>query len=168
MLPDHLIHATGVVGLSLNAGALARPNDRTLLKMGGWASALWAINSLLIGAPTAAALGALSVGRQASALALHDRPGRLKAAAFVLFAVATVLLAVFTWSGAHSLFPAAGSLIGTYAVFHLRGSKLRWAMVLVSALWLVNAIALVAWWQIAANGLSGTVAAFGAWRNRDA
>ena len=166
MLSHHLVDATGLVALSLNVGALLRPGDRTLLKIGGWASALWAINSLLIGAPTAAALSALSVARQASALALQDRPGRLKGAAFVVFVGATVLVSALTWHGAYSIFPAAGSLVGTVAIFWLRGSRLRSAMVLVSALWLVNAVVYVAWWQIAANGLSGAAAAVGAWRGR--
>jgi hypothetical protein len=166
MLSHHLIDATGLVALSLNVGALLRPGDRTLLKIGGWASALWAINSLLIGAPTAAALSALSVARQASALALQDRPGRLKGAAFIVFVIATLLVSALTWRGAYSLFPAAGSLVGTFAMFWLRGSRLRSAMVLVSGLWLVNAVAYAAWWQMAANGLSGAAAALGAWRGR--
>ena len=166
MLSHHLIDATGLVALSLNVGALLRPGDRTLLKIGSWASALWAINSLLIGAPTAAALSALSVGRQASALALQDRPGRLKCAVFLLFVGATLVVSALTWHGAYSLFPAAGSLVGTFAMFWLCGTRLRSAMVLVSALWLVNAVAYAAWWQIAANGLSGGAAAFSAWRGR--
>jgi hypothetical protein len=90
MLSHYLIDATGLVALSLDVGALLRPGDRTLLKIGSWASALWAINSLLIGAPTAAALSALSVWRQASAVALQNRPGRLKCAAFNLFVGATL------------------------------------------------------------------------------
>lgn len=164
MLSRHFIDATGLIALSLNLGALVRPSDRTLLKIGALASVLWAVNNLLIGAPTAAALSALGAGRQASAAALQDRPGCLKAVAFAIFIAATLLVSALTWSGAHSLFPAAGSLIGTYAMFYLRGARLRWAMVLVSGLWLVNAIIYVAWWQIAANGLSGSVSAIGAWR----
>ena len=166
MLSQHLIDATGLAALSLNVGALARTSDRTLFKIGAWASALWAINSLLVGAPTAAALCALGVGRQAAAMALQDRTGRLKAAAFAFFLAATLVVAGLTWTGAHSLFPAAGSLIGTYAMFYLRGTRLRWALVLVSGLWLVNAVVYVAWWQIAANGLSGSAAAVAAWRAR--
>ena len=40
MLSHHLVDATGLVALSLNVGALLRPGDRTLLKVGSWASAL--------------------------------------------------------------------------------------------------------------------------------
>jgi hypothetical protein len=166
MLSHHLIDATGLVALSLNVGALIRPGDRTLLRIGSRASALWAINSLLIGAPTAAALSALSVGRQASALALQNRPGRLKCAASTLFVGATlwsrrsrggVRTASFRrlahWSGRSPCFSCAAADCGS-------------AMVLVSALWLINAVAYAAWWQIAANGLSGGATALGAWRGR--
>jgi hypothetical protein len=164
MPSHHLIDATGLVALSLNVTALLRPGDRTLLRIGSLASALWAINSLLMGAPAAAALGALSVARQATALALQDRPGRLKTAALVLFVIAAVAVSALTWRSAYSLFPAAGSLVGTFAMFRLRGTRLRSAMMLASAFWLVHAVANAAWWQVAANGLSGAVGAIGAWR----
>lgn len=166
MLFHHLVDATGLLALSLNVSALLRPADRSFLKTSGWASAVWALNNLLIGAPTAAALSALGVGRQASAAALHDRPGRLKEAAFIALMALTLLTASLTWSGVENLFPVAGSLAATYAMFRLRGASLRWAMVLVNALWLVHALSHDAWWQVAANVLCGLAAALGAWRAR--
>jgi hypothetical protein len=78
--------------------------------------------------------------------------------------LATLTIAALTWSGPKSVFPLAGSLTATYAMFHLRGARLRMAMVLVNAFWMVNAVAYDAWWQIAANAISGTAAAVGAWR----
>ena len=71
MLADTLIHATGLFALTLNVSGVVRPNDRTLMRTTGWASALWAVNNVLIGAHTAAALSVLSVGRQSAAAALH-------------------------------------------------------------------------------------------------
>lgn len=166
MLHQHLVDATGMLALSLNLGALVSSRDRTLLRTNGWASALWAVNNLLMGALTAASLSALSVGRQVTAAALLERPGRLKAAAFALLVVATLFITGLTWSGIDSFFPAAGSLAGTYAMFYLRGAALRWALVLVNVLWMSNAVAYEAWWQVAANGLGGGAAALGAWRAR--
>ena len=168
MLSQHIIDATGILALSLNVSALVRPSDRTLLKTTGWASAIWALNNLLLGALTAAALSALSVGRQLGAVALHDRPGRVKAIAFASLVMATLLIAGLTWNGSHTVFPVAGSLVGTYAVLYMRGAALRLAMVLVNALWMVNAVAYDSGWQMAANVLSGTAAAIGAWRARAA
>jgi hypothetical protein len=168
MLAQHFIDVTGVIALSLNIRALVGASDRTMLKTTGWASALWTMNSLLIGAHTAAALSALSVGRQLGASMLMDHPTRTKSIVFALLVAATLSIATLTWSGAGTLFPVVGSLIASYAMLYLRGPELRWAMVLVSAFWMVNAIAFDAWWQIAANGLAGTAAAAGAWRTERA
>lgn len=166
MLLMHLIDATGIAALSLNISGLVRPGDGRLLKTSGWASALWALNSLMLGAPTAAALNALSVGRQASAAVLLNRPGRLKAATFAAFVAVTLLLATILWSGALGLFAVAGSLLGTYAMFYLRGASLRWALAVVNALWLSNALVYDAFWQVAANLVCGIAAAIGAWKTR--
>jgi hypothetical protein len=168
MMSQHLIDATGIVALSLNVTGLLRPNDRSYLKTSGWASALWAFNNLLIGAHTAAALSALGVGRQASAAALLDRPGRVKALAFAAIVAATLAIAGLTWNGMHSVFPLAGSLTATIAVFLLRGTAMRAAMVLVNLLWLTNAVTYGTWWQIVANGVCGGAAAVAAWRARAA
>jgi hypothetical protein len=168
MLSQHLIDATGFVALLLSVTALVRPSERALVKLSGWSSALWTANNLLIGAHMAAALSALSVGRHAGAAALRDRAGLVKTMTVAGLLLATLAIASLTWSGGWSIFPLAGSLTATYAMFHLRGTRLRWAMVLVNAFWMVNAIAYHAWWQIAANALSGTAAAIGAWRLRSA
>jgi hypothetical protein len=164
MLAQHFIDVTGVIALSLNIRALVGASDRTMLKTTGWASAIWAMNSLLIGAHTAAALSALSVGRQVGASMLLNHPSRTKRIALAVLVAATLGIATLTWDGVGTLFPVAGSLIASYAMLYLRGPELRWAMVLVSAFWMVNAVAFDAWWQIAANGLAGTAAAVGAWR----
>lgn len=166
MLAQHFIDFTGVIALTLNIRALVGASDRTMLKTTGWASALWAMNSFLIGAHTAAALSALSVGRQVGASMLMNHPTRTKAIAFAVLVAATLSIATLTWRGADTLFPVAGSLVASYAMLYMRGAALRWAMVAVSALWMVNAVAFDAWWQIAANGLSGTAAAIGAWRTQ--
>jgi hypothetical protein len=166
MLVQHFIDVTGVVALSLNIRALLGASDRAMLKTTGWASAIWAMNSLLIGAHTAAALSALSVGRQVGASMLLNHPTRTKTIAFAVLVAATLGIATLTWSGVRTLFPVAGSLIASYAMLYMRGAALRWAMVLVSAFWMVNAVAFDAWWQIVANGLAGTAAAVGALRAR--
>lgn len=166
MLAQHFIDFTGVIALSLNVRALVGASDRTMLKTTGWASAIWAMNSFLIGAHTAAALSALSVGRQVGASMLLNHPTRTKTIAFAVLVAATLSIATLTWNGVGTLFPVAGSLVASYAMLYMRGAALRWAMVGVSALWMVNAVAFNAWWQIAANGLAGVAAAAGAWRTQ--
>ena len=49
-------------------------------------------------------------------------------------------------------------------MFYLRGAPMRWVMVLVNGLWMVNAAAHDAGWQLAAGAITGSAAAAGAWR----
>jgi hypothetical protein len=166
MLSHYLVDVTGLVALSLNLSALVRSSDRALVRTTGLASAIWALNNLLIGAQTAAALSALSVGRQVSASFLRDQSMRTKAIAVAIIAAATLLIAAATWSGFGTMFPVLGSLMASYAMFYMRDAALRWAMVAVNALWMVNAVAAGSWWQIAANGIAGAAGVIGAWRAR--
>jgi hypothetical protein len=164
MLADTLINATGLFALTLNVSGVVRPNDRTLMRTTGWASALWAVNNVLIGAHTAAALSVLSVGRQSAAAALHGKAPRLRSIAFATIALLTFFIGWLSWSGVPTLFPVAGSLIGSYAMLFMKGARLRIALVVINAFWLYNALSFGAWWQVGANVVAGTAAAVGAWR----
>jgi hypothetical protein len=55
MLYTRLAHAAGIAALALKVSGLLKPSERSMLKVSAWASALWSLNSLLIGAPMAAA-----------------------------------------------------------------------------------------------------------------
>jgi hypothetical protein len=164
MLADALINATGLFALTLNVSGVVRPNDRRLLRTAGWASALWAVNNVLIGAHTAAALSVLSVGRQWAASALHGKAPHLRSIAFATIALLTFLIGWLSWSGVPTLFPVAGSLIGSYAMLFMEGTRLRIALVVINAFWIHNALSYGAWWQAGANVVAGTAAAVGAWR----
>ncbi len=159
-----LIHATGFAALALNVTGLIRTSDRSLRNSSGWASALWALNNLLIGAQSAAALSVVSVGRQASASAVQGRNGRITLVACVSFLVVTFAVGAFTWNGVATLLTTAGSMLATYAMFYMRGALLRLAMLAVAALWMYNAWAYDSWWQMFGNLVTGGAAAYGAWR----
>lgn len=164
MLHEHIIDATGFIALSLNVRAAMGSSDRTLRKTSGWASAVWAVNNLLIGAQAAAALSVLSVARQAGAGALDDHQRRTKAMVFAALVTATLLIGALTWNGIATAFPLAGSLTATYAMLYMRNVSLRLAMVAVNALWMVNALVVDSGWQLAAAAVAGAAAAIGAWR----
>ncbi|RZL86028.1 MAG: hypothetical protein EOP82_31385 [Variovorax sp.] len=164
----HLIHATGLVALSLNVRGLVGASDRSLRTSNGIASAIWALNNLLLGAYTAAALSAVSVGRQASAEAVQHRSSRTRLIAFIAMVSITLAVSALTWNGRTTMCTGAGSLVGTWAMFYLRGTSLRLAMVLVAALWMYNAWAYNSWWQMIANSAAGAAALLGAWRARRA
>lgn len=73
MLSPYLVDATGLAALAINVSGLVRPSDKSLRMRAGWASALWALNNLFMGAHGAAALNVLGAGRQASATVLADK-----------------------------------------------------------------------------------------------
>ena len=164
MMYEHFVDVTGFIALSLNVSGLIAKDDRTLMTTGGWASGVWALNNLLIGAQTAAALSVLSVGRQAGLWALHRHRWPMKTTAFLTVVLTTLLIGLVTWNGGGTLFPVAGSLVASYAVFYQSGAKLRMAMVVVNAMWMYSAVSFGSGWQIAAYSLAGAAAATGALR----
>jgi hypothetical protein len=158
------IHATGVCALALNVIALAHTCERALRIQSGMAGAIWALNNLLLGAHTAAALNLVSAGRTAtSAVTLSARAG-IRRAVFVGFLALTVLIGALTWHGWPSVLMVLASVLSTFAVFYLRGRALRLAMLLVSALWMYNAWLYDSWEQMAANLLTAAAALIGARR----
>lgn len=159
-----LVHATGLAALAFNVSGLVGRSDRALRHSTGWASALWAANNLLMGAQSAAALSALSVGRQASASAVQGRSERTKLFSCIAFLAVTLAVGLLTWNGLASLFMTAGSMLATYAMFYMRGVALRVAMVGVAVLWMYNAWAYDSWWQMFGNTVNGGAAAYGAWQ----
>lgn len=165
-MTDLLIHTTGITALVLNVFALLHRCERSLRLHSSAAGALWALNNLLLGAPTAAALSLVSAGRTASSAATLDGCARRRLAACLAFVVLTLAVAAWTWHGWPSALLALASLISTAAVFYLRGATLRWSMLLVSALWMVNGWQLDSWEQMAANAATAAAALWGAWRVR--
>ena len=163
-MTSFLIHATGFAALALNVTGLVRASDRSLRHSTGWASALWALNNLLMGAQSAAALSVLSVGRQASASVVQGRDAATRRLACAAFLLVTLVVGALTWNGAATLMTTAGSLLATYAMFYMRGAPLRIAMLGVAALWMYNAWAYDSWWQMFGNLATGSAAAYGAWR----
>jgi hypothetical protein len=166
MTLQFLIDASGLTALAINASGLARTSDASLRTKTGVASALWALNNFFMGAYSAAALSALTVGRQATASAVHGASDRVRDVSCAVFLLLTCATGALTWQGPSTLFTTLGSSLATYAMFYWRAARLRVAMVLVSVLWMYNAWAYHSWWQAAANLMACGAALFGAWRTR--
>lgn len=166
MLSEMLwIHATGVCALALNVAALVRTCERALRIQSGLAGAVWALNNLLLGAHTAAALSLLSAGRTAtSAITLSARESTRRTV-FAGFLLLTLAIGALTWHGWASILMVVASVLSTVAVFYLRGRALRWTMLAVSALWMYNAWLYDSWEQMAANLLTAAAALYGARRS---
>ena len=162
------IHASGVCALALNVVALVHTCEKALRIQSGMAGAIWALNNLLLGAHTAAALSLVSAGRTAtSAVTLSAREG-VRRTVFAGFLVLTLAIGALTWHGWPSALMVVASVLSTFAVFHLRGRALRLAMLLVSALWMYNAWLYDSWEQMAANMLTAAAALVGARRAESA
>ena len=164
MANDLLIHTTGLCALALNVYALVRTCERSLRVQSGIAGLVWALNNLLIGAHTAAALSLVSAGRTATSAATLHSGAALRRAAFIGFTALTLAISAVTWHGWPSVFMGVASILSTYAMFYLRGLELRGSMLVVSALWMHNAWAHDSWEQMLGNAISAAAALYGAWR----
>jgi hypothetical protein len=158
-----LIHATGLCALALNVIALVCTCERSMRVQSGIAGIIWALNNLLMGAHTAAALSLVSAGRTATSAATLQSGAPLRRAAFAGFGVLTLAIAAATWQGWPSVLLTIASVLSTYAVFYLRGRRLRWAMLMVSALWMYHAWSYGSWEQMVANVITAMAALYGAW-----
>ena len=164
MSNEFLIHLTGMCALVLNVLAIVRTCERRLRLQSGVAGLVWALNNLLLDAHSAAALSLVSAGRTASSAATLQSGETRRRLAFVAFAALTLLVAALTWQGWLSVFLVAASLLSTYSMFYMRGRALRWVMLLVSMLWMINAWSYGSWEQVAANAATGAAALYAAWR----
>jgi len=159
-----LIHATGLAALALNVVALVCTCERRLRWRSGAAGVAWALNNFLLGANVAAALSVVGAGRVATSAVTLGGRRRARRLAFAGFCALTLLVGAATWGGWESALIVGASLMSTYAVFHLTGPALRWVMLAVSAMWMVNAWSVGSWEQIAANLLSAAASLWGACR----
>jgi hypothetical protein len=164
MATELLIHGTGLVALLVNIVALCRRCERALRIQSGIAGVAWALNNLLLGANTAAALSLVSAGRTATSAAMMRCNARLRLASFAGFALLTVAVGLSTWDGWPSGLITAASLLSTYAMFYMDGRALRCILLTVSGLWMYHACAHHSLEQIVANGASAFAALYGAWR----
>ncbi|HEX6705152.1 MAG TPA: YgjV family protein [Albitalea sp.] len=164
MSTEFLVHATGLCALVLNVLALVRTCEKSLRIQSGCAGVIWALNNLLLGAHTAAALSLVSAGRTATSAATLDRSERCKRRMFLGFVALSLLIGALTWKGWDSLLMVLASVLSSYAMFYLRGSQLRMSMLLVSALWMYNAWVYDSWEQMLANVLTAAAGLIGTWR----
>lgn len=164
MLTELLIHATGVCALALNVSALVRRCEKALRIQSGLSGTIWALNNLLLGAHTAAALSLVSAGRTATSAMTLSAAVAVRHAACASFIALTLAITLLTWHGWPSALLLIASITSTVAMFYLRATPLRMTMLLVSALWMVNAWLYDSWEQMLANLLTALAALYGAQR----
>ena len=168
MPTELLIHVTGACALALNVTALVRRCEKALRIQSGLSGAIWALNNLLLGAHTAAALSLVNAGRTATSAATLRAGLPVRHAACGIFMSLTIAITLFTWHGWPSALILGASLLSTFAMFHLQATPLRLTMLLVSALWMYNAWLYDSWEQMVANVVTAAAAIYGAHRSGDA
>jgi hypothetical protein len=158
------VHATGLAALGLSVTSSIHHCDRRLRRHNFLAGICWALNYFLLGAMMGAALSCVSAARTGTASLVHRRALRLRGVACALFAACSLATAVLTWQGWTTLLPVASSVLTTYAVFFLAGTRLRLALLMAALLWTQNVLALQSPEQIIGNFLGIAAACIGLWR----
>ena len=164
MPTELLIHATGVCALALNVSAVLHSCEKALRLQSGLSGAIWALNNLLLGAHTAAALSLVSAGRTATSAMTLRAAEPVRHAACAAFVALTLAITAFTWQGWPSALLLLASLLSTFAMFYLRAATLRLTLLLTSALWMINAWQYDSWEQMLANVATALAAIYGAQR----
>ncbi len=166
MIPDLVIHATGIAALGLSVTGSIRRCEHGLRRQGFLASVLWACTYALQGATTGAALSAISAARTGTSSLVQRSGSHIRLGACALFATIALGTAALTWHGWTTLLSVASSLLMTYALFFLSGRRLRWALLIAAVLWMDTVWSLGAPEPLIANTLGICAAAMGVWRTR--
>lgn len=128
MSQTFLAELAGLTALALCIAAFASKKDDRLLIILILGNAAFAVQFFLSGGLVAGAVSSLVVLRIFLARRFARHAGVMAA-----FALTTCLVAAATWQGTADLAPVLAGLVGTYAMFMLRGIPMR-AMLAVAAL----------------------------------
>jgi hypothetical protein len=146
------VHATGILGLAINAYSLTRASDHLLRAFIGVGFVVWSLNNWLLGATSAAALCLVAASRQAVAVKVAQRSAaRERHAWFALFMTAVVGSTIATWHGMGTVFAAASSTLSTIAMFYMGGALLRLTVAMAYALWTLTTWYAGSSWGVVAN-----------------
>lgn len=122
----------GYAAFAFGLACFAQTDDLRFKVLMALECAAYALHFAMLGEHTAMASALLSLGRSLAAIRFR-RP-----AVGLLFMALNVAAAVGWYAGPLSLLPTAASIIGTAALFFLKGVAMRVLMLCGTALWLVN------------------------------
>src|SRR5262245_48819517 len=105
----------GLVATAFSVGSVVMKCDRRLRLVAATGQSIWALHFLMLGAPTAAAISALTCSRQFSSLATARLPIAGQRALTALFYAAFTAATALTWQGPVSLLPWACAMLANYA-----------------------------------------------------
>lgn len=125
--------AVGLLALVLCVAAFASKDDDRLMAILILGNVAFAVQFALFGAWTASGVTTVIILR----LVLARRMPKSCPAMAAILAI-TCAVAAVTWSGPLDAIPLVAGIIGTYAMFMLRGVSMRATMVIVSLCWITT------------------------------
>jgi hypothetical protein len=123
-----LAQLVGLVATAFSVSSVAMKCDRRLRLTAATGQATWTLHFWLLGAPTTAAICALTCTRQLSSLVTSRFPARVQAWLTGLFYAAFTGAALVTWEGWMSLLPWACAMLANFAYSSLHGTTMRKAL----------------------------------------
>lgn len=141
-LPPHIaplfgpLQLLGYLACAVSFAAFFTGSHRRFLMFGATGAMIWALHYHLLGERVAAALSAISGGRNTIATRVHAWPRKLRIALTVVFCAIVATLALIVGSGPLAALPAFASCLTTTASFWLVGRAFRRAYLVSDGCWL--------------------------------
>jgi hypothetical protein len=127
----------GYLACAVSFAAFFTASHRRFLIFGATGAMIWALHYHLLGERVAAALSAISGGRNTIAARVHGWPRRVRVATTAGVCALVASLALLAGSGPLAALPAFASCLSTTATFWLVGRAFRRACLVSDSCWLL-------------------------------
>lgn len=131
----------GYLACAVSFSAFFVVSHRRFLLVGATGAVIWALHYHLLGERVAAALAALSGGRNAIALRVHALPRTSRVGLTVFGCAVVAALSAWSWSGPLNALPAFASCLTMTASFWLVGRRFRRTYFVSDSCWLLFGLA---------------------------
>jgi hypothetical protein len=127
----------GYLACAVSFAAFFTASHRRFLMFGATGAMIWALHYHLLGERVAAALSAISGGRNTIATRIHAWPRKVRIALTVTFCAVVASMALIVGSGPLAALPVFASCLTTTASFWLVGRAFRCAYLVSDSCWLL-------------------------------
>jgi Bacterial inner membrane protein len=130
----------GYAACSLSFAAFFAASQRRFMMIGATSAVIWALHYHLLGERVAAALSALSGGRNTVAGHVQTMARPVRVAVTLVVCLLVAVLAVHSWAGPLTLLPTFAGCLMTTASFWLVGPAFRRSLLVSDSCWLLFGI----------------------------
>jgi len=127
----------GYLACGVSFAAFFTASHRRFLMVGATGAMIWALHYTLLGERVAAALSAISGGRNTIATRVHGLPRPLRIGLTLALCALVAIVALFAGSGPLAALPAFASCLTTTASFWLVGRAFRRCYLVSDSCWLL-------------------------------